>query len=54
MKDDWAELLANIAEYIYSRTPEQLQQIDKDIRIEEIITPFGTLRIIHPHLFGEN
>ena len=35
MYDDWEELLHQIADYIYSRTPEQLAQLDRDLGIEE-------------------
>ena len=54
MNDDWEELLHRIVDYIYTRTPEQLAQLDKDLGIEEYVTPFGTLRVIRPRLFREN
>ena len=50
MYDDWDELMRTIAEYIYSRTPEQLKQLDKDLGIEEYTTPFGVLRVIRHKL----
>ena len=52
--DDWEELLRNIAEYVYSRTPEQLAQIDKELGIEEYVTPFGTIRMIRHKLSTGN
>ncbi len=50
--DAWEELLRRIADYIFSRTPKQLEQLDKDLDIKEYLTPFGVLRVKQNLLFA--
>ena len=52
--DTWEGFLRRIALYVYSRTPEELAQLDKELGIEKYVTPFGILRIRRPRFFGEN
>lgn len=54
VNNEWDELLHRIAEYAYELTPEQLKQLERDLGIEEYVTPFGVLHIIRHKLFAEN
>jgi len=47
----WDEMIQKMGEYISTRTEEELLQIDKELGIEEIETPFGMLRVKRHRLF---
>ena len=48
--NEWNDFVQRIIDHVSSCTPEKLEQLRKDVSVEEYTTPFGTLCMTRPAL----